>query len=326
MSEGTHLPGLRGDTPDGFLAGLGVLAAYDGDCDPPRLWWDDIHAVVDGRFTIQQIADQALAALKQLSDSPAMTYKIDGEPIGDVKFKDRAHTKSFLDPSHGDKMPACLTAEGAYDQTKDKAKPTAWDFTAGQQGFINKIRVEVLASCTADRLAEAMKDPYAGEVSTVKSLGWSQSTDRVAALSGEAPSGGEIIRHIGREALGVLGLSFHPVFAAYSPGATTGRALTMGFRNQPGAGKSGESYVWPLWSPPASAPAVRALLAAVSAPLTPELLARAGARYEGWGITRIMASTVDRESKARGYGMFRPPESIWSPLPPSGAYERPGSG
>ena len=139
MSEGTHLPGLRGDTPDGFLAGLGVLAAYDGDPDPPRLWWDGTHAVVDDRFTIQRIAGRALAALRKLSDSPAMVYKIDGKPIEDVKFKDRADTKSFLDPSHGDKMPTCLTAEGAYDQTKDKkAKPTAWDFTAGKQGFIKK--------------------------------------------------------------------------------------------------------------------------------------------------------------------------------------------
>lgn len=319
MSEGTHLPGLRGDTPDGFLAGLGVLAAYDGQPDPPRLWWSGAHAVVDDRFTIPQIADRALAALRKLSDSPAMVYKIDGKPIEDVKFKDRADTKSFLDPSHGDKMPTCLTAEGAYDQTKDKkAKPTAWDFTAGQQGFINKIRVEVMASCISDpsRLAEALTDPYAGERSMVKSLGWSQSTDRVAALSGEAPSEGKIIRHFGREALGVLGLSFHPVFTAYPLSATTGRALTMGFRNQPGAGKSRELYVWPLWSPPASAAAAKALLAAVSAPLTPTRLADMGARYEGWGITRIMASAVDR-GKAQGYGMFRPPKSIWS-LPPPG--------
>lgn len=324
MSEGTHLPGLRGDTPDGFLAGLGVLAAYDGDCDPPRLWWSDAHAVVDDRLTIQQIADRALAALRQLSNSPAMTYKIDGEPIGDVKFKDRSHTKSFLDPSHGDKMPACLTAEGAYDQTRErKAKPTAWDFTAGQQGFINKIRVEVLALCTAGRLAEAMKDPYAGEESKEKTLGWGQSADRVAALSGEAPADEKkVIRNIGREALGVLGLSFHPVFVAYPLDDKTGRALTLGFRKQPAAG---ETYVWPLWSPPASVSAVRVLLAAVSAPLSLTHLADMGARYEGWGITRIMASAVDR-SKAQGYGMFRPPESIWSPPPPGGGCERPGSG
>ena len=315
MSEGTHLLGLRGDTPDGFLAGLGVLAAYDGQSDPPRLWWEGGHAVVDGRFTIQQIADRALAALRKLSDSPAMVYKIGGELIEDVKFKDRADTKSFLDPSHGDKMPTCLTAEGAYDQTKDKkAKPTAWDFTAGKQGFIKKIRDRLLASCTGAHLAEAMDDPYAGEETTEKSLGWGQSVDRVAALSGEAPADEKkIIRNIGLEALGVLGLSFHPVFAYYPPRATTGRALTLGFRNQPGAGKSGESYVWPLWSPPASAPAVRALLAAVSAPLSPTRLADMGARYEGWGITRIMASAVDRGSKAQGYGMFRPPKSIWSP-------------
>lgn len=324
MSEGTHLPGLRGDTPDGFLAGLGVLAAYDGQPDPPRLWWSCAHAVVDDRFTIQQVADQALAALKQLNHSPAMTYEIDGKPIGDVKFKDRAHTKSFLDPSHGDKMLACLTAEGAYDQTKErKAKPTAWHFAAGRQNFIEKIRDRLLSSCTDAHLAEAMEDPYAGEETTEKSLGWGQSADRVAALSGEAPADEKkIIRNIGLEALGVLGLSFHPVFVSYPSGATTGRAFTLGFRDQPAAG---ETYVWPLWAPPASVAAAKALLAAVSEPLTPERRARAAARYEGWGITRIMASAVDR-SKAHGYGMFRPSESIWSPPPLSGAYERPGSG
>ena len=323
MSEGTHLPGLRGDTPDGFLAGLGVLAAYDGQPDPPSLWWSGAHAVVDDRFTIQQIADRALAALRKLNYSPAMAYKIDGKPIEDVKFKDRADTKSFLDPSRGDKMPTCLTSEGAYDQTKDKkAKPTAWDFTAGRQGFIKKIRDLLLASCTGVHLAEAMEDPYAGEETTEKSLGWGQSVERVAALSGEAPADEKkIIRNIGLEALGVLGLSFHPVFAYYPPGTTTGRALTLGFRDQPAAG---ETYVWPLWKPPASAAAAKALLAAVSAPLTPTRLADMGARYEGWGITRIMASAVDRGSKAQGYGMFRPPESIWSP-PPLGC-EQSGSG
>lgn len=312
MSEGTHLPGLRGDTPDGFLAGLGVLAAYDGQPDPPRLWWDSGHAVVDGRFTIQQIADQALAALVDLAAAPSMTYKIGGAPLTDVKFTDRADTKAFLDPSHGDKLSACLTAEGAYDKTKDKkAKPTAWHFAAGRQGFIEKVRDRLLASCTDTHLAETMEDPYAGEETTEKSLGWGQSADRVAALSGEAPSDEKkIIRNIGLEALDVLGLSFHPVFASYPSGATTGRALTLGFRDQPAAG---ETYVWPLWAPPASAAAARALLAAVSEPLTPERMARAAARYEGWGITRIMASAVDRKSKGQGYGMFRPPESIWSP-------------
>lgn len=306
MSEDTHLPGLRGDTPDGFLAGLGVLAAYDGDSDPPRLWWSGAHAVVDGRFTIKQIAEQSMLALKRLRTSLALNYEIGSEPIKDVKFEDRADTKAFLDPSYVDKMPACLTAEGAYDKTKDKkAKPTAWHFAAGRQGFIEKVRDRLLASCTDAHLAEAMEDPYAGEETTEKSLGWGQSADRVAALSGEAPSDEKkIIRNIGLEALGVLGLSFHPVFAS-----TTGRALTLGFRDQPAAG---ETYVWPLWVPPASAAAAKALLAAVSEPLTPERMAREAARYEGWGITRIMASAVDRKSKGQGYGMFRPPESIWS--------------
>ena len=49
----THLTGLEGTNPLGFLAALGVQVAFASEGKQPRLWWsDDIipHAVVDEEF------------------------------------------------------------------------------------------------------------------------------------------------------------------------------------------------------------------------------------------------------------------------------------
>ena len=38
---GTHLPGLEGTNPLGFLAALGVQVAFANEDEQPRLWWSD---------------------------------------------------------------------------------------------------------------------------------------------------------------------------------------------------------------------------------------------------------------------------------------------
>ena len=69
--NGTHLRGLEGTNPLGFFAALGVQAAFASIDEQPYLWWsDDVTpcAIVDQRFTVDRIADQALetcAALKK---------------------------------------------------------------------------------------------------------------------------------------------------------------------------------------------------------------------------------------------------------------------
>ena len=68
MNE-THLTGLEGTNPLGFLAALGVQVAFASESRQPRLWWsNDVtpHAVVDGDFSTDRIADQALAVLRRV--------------------------------------------------------------------------------------------------------------------------------------------------------------------------------------------------------------------------------------------------------------------
>ena len=65
ITKGTHLPGLEGTNPLGFLAALGVQVAFADEDTQPRLWWsDDVtpHAVVDEAFTVERIAARSLEA------------------------------------------------------------------------------------------------------------------------------------------------------------------------------------------------------------------------------------------------------------------------
>lgn len=316
---GTALPGLAGGTPAGFLAALGVLAAYDGEPAQPKMSWEfgryRIHPVIHGAGGIADIAAQAQKAVVGLLSSAAMQYRPehgakakDGK-IGTLKFEDDRDTRAFLDPAQGvsARLASCLTAEGAYYLKKGKrtSKPTAWDFTGGQQQFAKKIRDEVLDECDTARLTAAMENRWHTEKTGQKSLRWELSADRTGALSAKPPADEEKRRNIGAEALAVLGLTFYPVFACYPPGAAHGEALTAGFR-----GRSPETYTWPLWTPPSSPAAVRDLLAAVSE--SPE-------RQAGLGIARVMTAPVDRKSIGKGYGIFRPPSQQTPQEPAAGA-------
>lgn len=317
---GTALPGLAGGTPAGFLAALGVLAAYDGEPAQPKMGWElgrfHIHPVIHGAGGIADIADQAQKAVVGLLGSAAMQYRPehgaktkDGK-IGTLKFEDDRDTRAFLDPAQGvsARLASCLTAEGAYAQDTKTAKPTAWDFTAGNQKFVKKVRDEVLDECDMARLTAAMEKRWHTEKTGQTSLRWELSADRTGALFAKPPAEDEKRRNIGAEALAVLGLTFYPVFACYPPGAAHGQALTAGFRKR--NGRSPETYTWPLWTPPSSPAAVRDLLAAVSEP--PE-------RRAGLGIACVMIAPVDRKSIGEGYGIFRPPSQQTTQGPAAGA-------
>lgn len=319
---GTSLPGLAGDTPAGFLAALGVLAAYDGEPAQPKMSWElgryRIHPVIHGAGAVADIAAQAQKAVVGLLGSAAMQYrpehgaKTKNGRIGTLKFESGRDTRAFLDPAQGvsARLASCLAAEGAYylKDGKRVSKPTAWDFMGGQQQFVKKVRDEVLAECDIARLTAAMEDRWYTEKTEQKSLRWELSADRTGALSAKPPAEEEKRRNIGAEALAVLGLTFYPVFAYYPPGAAHGEALTAGFheRNR----RVPETYTWPLWTPPSSPAAVRDLLAAVSEPHT---------RRAGLGIARVMTASVDRKSIGKGYVIFRPPSQQTPQEPDAGA-------
>ncbi len=298
--NGTHLTGLEGTNPLGFFAALGVQVAFEGEGEVPRLWWsDDVvpHAVVDGSFSIENIASRAMEVFPAWLESPAIKTSL--EPAGDVKFNEWDIT-TYLDnarlagPNAG--LAACLVAEGSFDNS-NAAKPTDLYFTAGQQKFLRMI-VDILEGVTAEDLEIGITGPWPYQ-SKLSSLMWDVADDSNYALSASDPSKGKKLTNPGVEALAILGISNYPVFG--SPGRTRTQGTSGGWKRG--------AFAWPIWARPASHRTVSSLLAHTTG-AQPELSTRADL-YPSWGISQIMQSAI-RRSDQGGYGTFGPPEVVWS--------------
>ena len=137
MNE-THLPGLDGTNPLGFLAGLGVQVAFADKATQPRLWWsDDVapHAIVDEEFSVDRIAVHALDAFARWKESPtANPRRPDGStmPNGDkLKLKPddiRAYLGQSASCDSSGRLASALVAEGSLDN-KGRRNPrtsTSW--------------------------------------------------------------------------------------------------------------------------------------------------------------------------------------------------------
>ena len=310
--NGTHLSGLEGTNPLGFLAALGVQVAFADEPEQPRLWWsDDVtpHAVVDAEFTPERIADSAMRTFGRWKDSAAV---IPGGPEGSPltkgkNEKDSARRDSglklasddiriYLETARGrgstGVLASALVAEGSLDNN-GVAKPSDLYFTAGQQQFLDIAR-QVLGDVSRKDVIDGLEAPWSYS-SELPSLGWDVTDDRVYALRSNNPSPEKKTTNPGPEALALLGLSLHPVFAGRD------RTLTQGCS---GSWKTG-SYSWPLWGTPASPRAVKSLLAQAR-----DTADGRGAWLRSWGVSRLLRSPV-RRSDQGGYGTFGPPEVVW---------------
>ena len=302
--NGTHLPGLQGTNPLGFLAALGVQVAFQTEEDQPRLWWsDDItpHAVVDEAFTIARIVDRALESFERWMSSPAANpRREDGSkmPKGDeLKLKPediRAYLRRTAGCALSGGLAAALVAEGSLDN-QGVAKPTDFYFTAGQQRFLDTAR-KIMNAAVHAQVLTALEGPWLYE-SDVPSLGWDVSDDRVYALRANNPSPEKKLTNPGAEAMALLGLSLYPVFAGRS------RTDTQGCT---GSWKAGW-YSWPLWGRPATPRAVKSLLAHAYAHPAASNRDR---WYRAWGVSEILRSPIRRTDQG-GYGTFGPPEVAW---------------
>lgn len=302
--DGTHLTGLDGSNPLGFLAALGVQVAFVDETEPPTLWWsDDIvpHAIVDHGCTCEQIADKALSVFRKWRDSPAMLpVQSDGSaiPKGDELKLKPANLRTYLSQADSSgpsgALMTALVAEGSLDG-EGVAKPSDLYFTAGQQKFLSLAR-QILCA-TREEVLEGLLGPWSYG-STAPSLGWDVTDDRAYALRASNPSGESKETNPGPEALAILGLSLHPVFPRRN------RTLTQGCD---GKWKNG-NYCWPLWHKPASANSVRSLLAHASGYGPASKDRRKW--YRAWGVSRILSSPIRRSAQG-GYGTFGPPETLW---------------
>ena len=317
---GTRLSGLEGTNPLAFLSALGVQVLYEHEQEQPRLWWsDDVvpHAVIDSEYTVERVADQAMKIFPHWLKSRALNPKL--EPACDVKPKSkdiqkynedvkfwpedmRKYLATASQGNPGDALVASLIAEGSLAD-KGVAKPSDLYFLAANQRLL-RMANQILKGVNRDDLICDMNGPWAYN-SELPSLMWDVTDDRVYALFASDPSSSsnKKLTNPGAESLAFLGLSYIPVFAKRD------RTLTLGCSG--GWGKDG-TYTWPLWCKPASPGAVKSILAHAS---HNDLSSRDGRKraryYRSWGISRVLRSKIDR-SKGQGFGMFRPPETIWS--------------
>ena len=312
---GTRLAGLEGTNPLGFLAALGLQVAFESKSEQPRLWWsNDITpcALVDEGLSIEALADQALHAFRAWVRSSALTAV---NPQGTALKKGdqlklapgdiRAYLQLGQDGGPGSTLPAALVAEGSLDR-QGAAKPSDLYFMAGQQKLLKMAR-DILEGVTRDDLVIGLRGPWPYD-SQLPSLMWDVVDDRVYALRGYDPtgSGEKKLSNPGPEALAILGLSRHPVFAGRE------RTLTQGCS---GSWKNGW-YSWPLWRWPASRNVVRSLLThAYDRDDDPDREHRRS-WFQSWGVGTVLKSPIRRSSQG-GYGTFGPPEVVWRDQQPT---------
>ena len=309
MIEGTHLRGLEGTNPLGFLATLGVQVLYDFEQHQPKLWWsDDVipHAVVDPKFDVDDIVEQALRVFPRWVESPALRPGFGTNADDTAKFSP-SDLKRYLDITRsrqpGNRLATALVAEESLDGGGKVAKPTDLYFAAGRLKFLKIVR-DILAGVDRDVLLEGLAGPWSYS-STLSSLGWDTTDDRMYALAATNPATDKKLTNPGAEALAILGLSRHPVFGGRDRRGRD-RTLTQGCA---GPWRRGGTYTWPLWTRPATPNVVRSLLAHATGG---EIEITHRARwYRAWGITLVMRSAI-RRSDQGGYGTFGPPEIVWS--------------
>lgn len=299
------LAALEGTNPLGFLASLGVLDALAAAGRGATLRWTDElvpHAVVTGVAD----DDELIALLDQertrwlgslLLDFPA------DAPLADAK-PDRVQLRAWFEAAARSDVPrdqadmlCALLAEGAFDGG-GKAKPTHLHFTAGQQRFLEMVRV-LAEQVDADRLREATLGPWRRD-SQLPSLSWDAGGERIYAIRATNPSNDKRLSVPGADWLAFRGLIFYPVCAKADGLRTT--ACDQEWKRS--------AFRWPLWAVPATRDVVRSLVAdrsllAVGSDLPgPETLAARG-------VLMVLRAPIRRTDQG-GYGSFTASEPLVS--------------
>jgi hypothetical protein len=313
------LRGLDASNPLAFLASLGLLRVLDfqfaGEAaDRPRLSFVEEgrwHPSVEPAGSVEELVDAVINDLPSWSDEPALalayTKGKDGErraagdkgAVADLK-PPNAVMREYLDEMaeravSGFRRSADVAAAFGTDVALDNqgmTKPTAFHFTAGQQTFL-KMAAELREGLRPEHVVEALAGPWKG-VGKLPSFSWDATAARIYALRATNPSDEKRGSVPGAEWLALLGLSFLPVFPkGVSHPRTT--AVTGGWKNG--------AFTWPVWTIPATAPVVMALLA------LGDLASATPAEREARGIAVGFRSGIGRKDQG-GYGFFNPAEVV----------------
>ena len=213
------LPALEGTNPLGFLAALGVLDALT--CENPDAtlrWTDELvpHAVVSGVSDLDLLLDVMDRDREVWRDSALLGFP-ENSPLPDAKpgvmlLREWFEAVAEQHDRRADSDLLCaLVAEGALDGN-GKAKPTHLHFTAGQQQFLEMVRL-LAANVDRERLREAVCGPWRYD-SPLPSLSWDARGERVYAVRAINPSKEKRLGVPGSDWLAFRGLVFYPVTRA----------------------------------------------------------------------------------------------------------------
>lgn len=296
-----ELPGVDGSNPLGFLAALGLVRIVPrvklGFCSD-----GSFRAFLEGfdqnRFALAKLVAEDAAASSdreapwRLTYTKAETKKQGEKEVADLKpppehfrkFLERSIDAWLQDNCEGAAYAAAYATDVAVDG-KRNTKPTAFHFTAAQQTFLGTvecIRESVDPEWTCKSLFEGNGERRG------PNLRWNPNAERNWALMERNPSVQDTNVNAPLEWLAFRGL---PLLPSFPHGA---RIITTGvFRRD-----NNLTFVWPLWSLPASLHTVRSILQI-------DWTAASAAERSARGIFATCSSTLRRTSQ--GYGNFGPP-------------------
>jgi hypothetical protein len=300
--KGVPLPALEGTNPLGFLAALGVLDSMTRAGRDVTLGWTDElvpYAVLGGADDLDDLVEVLDRDRSRWAESLVLGFPHDS-PLPDAKPSDsllRGWYESVFEAAdrNADADLLCaIVAEGAFDRNGN-AKPTHFHFTAGQQQFLEMVRI-LAARVNRELLLEAICGPWAYD-SSLPSLSWDARGERLYAVRATNPSKEKRLGVPGADWLAFSGLVFYPVSAVNGSLHTT--ACNTEWKRS--------AFRWPLWSAPATRNVVWSLVA-------DETLVAHGATLRSRdlaarGVLRVLESPI-RRSDQGGYGSFGGPETL----------------
>lgn len=301
------LDGLDAQNPLAFFAALGLLRVCDFHAqkqghERPRLSFVDegrqtprLHTPLTLDTLVKLVLDDA--ALCANDDALRLAYSDDDEEVApetpeatrDLKPPPLVARAYLARLARGQRraadLGAALFSELVQQGTDgNRAKPTAFHFTSGQQQFL-KMAEDLRVGITAAHVVEALIGPWRNE-SPLPSFAWDASVTRMYALRASNPSGEKRGSIAAANWLGLQALAFFPVVVVRGRLVTT--AVVGGWKDS--------VFTWPTWEPALSVPTTAALLRTN--------LSRMSAReWAAWGVTNVFASDIQRPDK---YGSFSP--------------------
>jgi hypothetical protein len=162
---------------------------------------------------------------------------------------------------------------------------------------------ELRSQISSSDLHEALIGPWRG-ISRLPSLSWDATAARHYALRADDPSKEKRGSVPGANWLGVLGLTFLPVFPHRRQLQTTG--VRGGWKNS--------EFTWPVWKPPSIARVATSLLSLDISSLT-------AAQRDALGVTAVFSARIQRSDQG-GYGSFSPARIVPAEMPARDSWER----